>query len=105
MRSSSFMPSCRSSGARSPRASRRERSRAVDDLLRLGLNNAAWATGLAIVAAVGGMLRTKACKPAQRVKKGEVLFEIDSRAFALELQKAEAEVNRLQSRLKAIRGQ
>jgi beta-lactamase regulating signal transducer with metallopeptidase domain len=25
----------------------------VDDLFRLGLNNAAWATGLAIVAAVG----------------------------------------------------
>jgi RND family efflux transporter MFP subunit len=55
-----------------------------------------------IKAAVGGMLKKVACKPGEGVKKGDVLFEIDSRVYALELQKAEAEVRRLQSRLRNI---
>ena len=46
-----------------------------------------------------------ACKPAQRVKKGEVLFEIDSRTYTLERQKAEAEVRRLRSRLRGLAAQ
>jgi RND family efflux transporter MFP subunit len=53
-------------------------------------------------AAVGGMLMKVACKPGDRVKKGDVLFEIDSRSYTLEARKAEAEVRRLQSRLKNI---
>ena len=55
-----------------------------------------------IKAAVGGMLNRVACRTGQRVKKGDVLFEIDPRAYALELQKAEAEVRRLQSRVRNI---
>jgi RND family efflux transporter MFP subunit len=55
-----------------------------------------------IKSAVGGFLNKVACKPAARVKKGDVLFEIDSRSYALELQKAEAEVRRLQSRVRNI---
>ena len=56
-------------------------------------------------AAVAGILNRVACKPGFAFKKGSVLFEIDSRAFALEHQKAEAEVKRLQSRLRAISAQ
>ena len=55
-----------------------------------------------IKAAVGGMLKSVAFRQFQRVKKGDVLFEIDTRSYALELQKALAEVKRLQSRLRNI---
>jgi RND family efflux transporter MFP subunit len=51
---------------------------------------------------LGGVLQKVSCKPGQRVKRGEVLFELDARSFELELQKAEAEVKRLESRVAGI---
>jgi len=51
-------------------------------------------------ARVGGVLQKVNCRPGQRVKKGEVLFEIDPAAYKIELEKAEAEVRRFESRLK-----
>jgi len=51
-------------------------------------------------ARVGGVLEKVHCRLGQRVKKGEVLFEIDPAAYKIELDKAEAEVRRFESRLK-----
>ncbi len=52
-----------------------------------------------LTAPLGGTLQKVNCKPGQRVKQGDVLFELDARYLELELQKAEAEVKRVQARL------
>ena len=48
---------------------------------------------------ISGMLQKALWKPGQRVKKGDVLFQFDARSAELELQKAEAEVMRMQARM------
>ena len=48
---------------------------------------------------ISGMLQKVLWKPGQRVKKGDVLFQFDARSAELELQKAQAEVMRMQARL------
>ncbi len=48
---------------------------------------------------MSGTLQKALCKPGQQVKKGDVLFQFDARSAELELQKAEAEVMRMQARL------
>jgi RND family efflux transporter MFP subunit len=49
-----------------------------------------------------GLVLRVHCKPAQRVKKGDILFEIDPATYRVQLQKAEAEVRRFQARLKRM---
>ncbi len=58
-----------------------------------------------LTAPLGGTLQKVNCKPGQRVKRGEVLFELDARFLEIELQKAEAEVKRVQSRVSGLKDQ
>jgi RND family efflux transporter MFP subunit len=51
---------------------------------------------------VSGRLVSVRCRPGQRVKEGDLLFEVDPRQYQAELQKAEAEVRKAQSRIKAL---
>jgi multidrug efflux system membrane fusion protein len=51
-------------------------------------------------APVSGKLDRLNCRIGQRIKKGEVLFEIDPRSYQAELNKADAEVRRARARVK-----
>jgi RND family efflux transporter MFP subunit len=51
---------------------------------------------------VSGTLNTAACVPGQEVKKGELVFEVDPRPYQAERDKAEAEVERAQTRQKRL---
>ncbi len=55
-----------------------------------------------IRARVSGYLVSISSRPGQVVQKGDNLFQIDPRSYRLELDKAEAEVRRSQSRLKPL---
>lgn len=55
-----------------------------------------------IRARVGGFLEKISFKEGTTVKRGDVLFEIDSRPYRAELEKAEAEVLRIEARLKRV---
>ncbi len=50
-------------------------------------------------ARVSGTLVKVTCRPGQEVKEGELLFEIDSRAYRAELDKAQAELQGAKARL------
>jgi RND family efflux transporter MFP subunit len=56
-------------------------------------------------ARVTGYLVSVETHPGQIVQKGATLFQIDPRSFQMELEKAEAEVRRSQSRLKPLSAQ
>jgi RND family efflux transporter MFP subunit len=51
-------------------------------------------------ARVSGIIVKVRCRPGQTVKENDRLFEIDSRSYQAEMDKAEAEVRRAQSRMK-----
>src|SRR5262249_25899792 len=52
---------------------------------------------------VSGMIINAFCQPGQTVKRGDVLFQIDSRSYKAELDKARAEVQVARTRLEIKR--
>ena len=58
-----------------------------------------------IRARASGYLLSVKSRPGQIVKEGDTLFQIDSRSYRLELDKAEAELRRAQSRVKPLSAQ